>query len=67
MMTCKALLEQLDDLIADTLAPEARAHADEHLRACPPCLVLMQTYEITIRLTRQLSTHDAEPRASATP
>jgi hypothetical protein len=55
MMTCRAFLEQLDDLVADTLPPELRSQADDHLRICPPCVIVMQTYQVTIRLTRQLS------------
>jgi hypothetical protein len=55
MMTCRGFLEQLDDLAAKTLPPEAQRLADDHLLACPPCLVILQTYQVTIRLTRQLS------------
>ncbi len=54
MMTCRALLEQLDDLVANVLSPEERCDSEDHLRACPPCAVMVETYQITIRLTRQL-------------
>jgi hypothetical protein len=55
MMSCRCFIEQLDDLMAGTLEEGEQAEADGHLRACPPCVVLMQTYALTIQLTRQLS------------
>jgi anti-sigma factor RsiW len=54
MMTCRELVEQLLDFISDELGPEHRACICEHLCSCPPCEVLVQTYRITIRLSRQL-------------
>jgi hypothetical protein len=54
MMTCRELAEHLLDFVAEDLSPEHRARICEHLCKCPPCGVLVQTYQITIRLSRQL-------------
>jgi len=53
-MTCRELAELLIDFVSGELAPEYRAHLEEHLRLCPPCVTYMETYRITIQLTRRL-------------
>jgi anti-sigma factor RsiW len=54
MMTCRELVEHLLDFVAEELSPEHRERICEHLCKCPPCGALVQTYQITIRLSRQL-------------
>jgi anti-sigma factor RsiW len=54
MMTCRQLVEQLLDFVSEDISPELRACICEHLCSCPPCEVLVETYKITIRLSRQL-------------
>ena len=61
MMTCRELVEHLLDFVGDELAPEHREKIVEHLCKCPPCEALVETYQITIRLSRQL------PRAPLPP
>jgi hypothetical protein len=54
MISCRELLELLLDYLAEEL-PET--HCDEirqHLCACRRCEVFVQTYQITIHLTRKL-------------
>lgn len=59
-MTCRELAELLMDLVADDLPPERRREADGHLCECPPCKAYVETYRLTIQMTRRLPRH-AEP------
>jgi anti-sigma factor RsiW len=53
-MTCRELAEHLLEYVAGELAADQRAYLEEHLRDCPPCVVYLETYELTIRITRRL-------------
>ena len=57
MMTCRELVEHLLEFVAEELSPEHRERIREHLCRCPPCEVLVETYQITIRLSRRLPRH----------
>ncbi len=54
MMTCRELVEQLLDYVSNELPPECCERIRDHLGKCPPCVVLLETYQITIRLSRRL-------------
>lgn len=54
-MTCRELIEFIMDYLEGELPPEVRAHIEEHLHLCPPCVHFYQSYQITIRITRQLA------------
>jgi anti-sigma factor RsiW len=53
-MTCRDLIELLIDYVSDELPPERRQYLEQHLSLCPPCLAYLETYRLTIKLTRQL-------------
>lgn len=53
-MKCRELAEFLVDYIAGELSTEQAEHIKEHLELCPPCVRFVETYEVTIRLTRKL-------------
>jgi anti-sigma factor RsiW len=53
-MTCRELAELLIDYVAGELEPEKSEHVKQHLVLCPPCEIYIQTYQVTIRLTRKL-------------
>jgi anti-sigma factor RsiW len=53
-MTCRQLAELLIDFVSGELPPEQRDHLEKHLRLCPPCVTYLETYQITIKLTRKL-------------
>jgi anti-sigma factor RsiW len=53
-MTCCELTQLLLDFLDGTLADEQRRQVEEHLGKCPPCVVYVETYQITIRLSRRL-------------
>jgi anti-sigma factor RsiW len=54
MMNCRRLVELLIDYVADELPPDVRQHIDQHICFCAPCQVYLETYQVTIRLTRKL-------------
>lgn len=54
MITCRELVEFLIDFVSNELPPEHRARVEQHLKRCPPCVTYVETYQLTIRLTRQL-------------
>jgi anti-sigma factor RsiW len=54
MMTCRELAEALIDFVSGELPEEHRARIEHHLRMCPPCVTYVETYRLTIRLTRRL-------------
>ena len=53
-MTCRQLAELLIDFVSDELPPERRALLEHHLSKCPPCLNYLESYQVTIKLTRRL-------------
>jgi anti-sigma factor RsiW len=61
MITCRELVEQLLDFLCDELPPECCERIRAHIGTCPPCGILVETYQITIRLTRQLPRHPLPP------
>jgi anti-sigma factor RsiW len=59
VLTCREFVEFLDAYLAGQLPPDVRARFDQHLAACPSCIVYTQTYRATIRLARQTFESDA--------
>lgn len=53
-MTCRELCEMLLDFCNGELDNEICDCIREHLKLCPPCVAYVETYEITIRLSRSL-------------
>ena len=53
-MTCRELSELLLDFLAGELDAEQCQHIRAHLDCCKPCVTYMETYQITVRLSRQL-------------
>jgi anti-sigma factor RsiW len=54
MITCRELAELLIDYVSGELSPEQRQRLDHHLLMCPPCVTYLETYKVTITLTRRL-------------
>jgi anti-sigma factor RsiW len=54
MITCRELCQLLIDFVADELSEEHRTLVEKHLCLCPPCVTYVETYKLTIQLTRQL-------------
>ena len=54
MMTCRELASLLIDYVSGELTPENQQSLQEHLQLCPPCVTYLETYHLTIKLTRKL-------------
>jgi len=61
-MTCRELTELLNDFVSGDLLPEHRERLQQHLNDCPPCLVYLETYKLTIKLTRSLPCQPLPPQ-----
>jgi anti-sigma factor RsiW len=51
-VTCRELVAFLVDYLEGTLPAERRAAFEEHLRLCPGCTEYLDSYQATVRLTR---------------
>jgi anti-sigma factor RsiW len=64
-MTCREMAELLIDYVSGELAPELSDHIRQHLCRCPPCGVYLETYQLTIKITRQLPPAPVPPELMA--
>ncbi|MFI5318677.1 MAG: anti-sigma factor family protein [Myxococcota bacterium] len=48
-LTCRELIEFLDDYVDDALAAPERARFDDHLGRCPACVRYLRSYQGTLR------------------
>jgi hypothetical protein len=55
MITCRQMVELLLDFLEDALSPDCCEQIREHLRCCPPCVTFVETYRVTITLSRRLT------------
>ena len=53
-MTCRECTEFLLEFLAGELQGDLCERIRQHLERCPPCITYVETYQITVRLTRQL-------------
>lgn len=63
-MTCKDVIEFLDDYVAARLSADERARFDEHLALCPPCRDYLKTYQDAIALGRAVLTGEEDATAA---
>ncbi len=61
-MTCRELVELLCEFIDGELPEEKRCLVEQHLGACPPCVVYLETYQLTIRISRKLPSQPPPPQ-----
>jgi anti-sigma factor RsiW len=61
-MTCREFAEILIDFLTGELDEERRRNSEQHLDICPPCVAYLETYRLTIHLSRRLP-QDALPPA----
>jgi anti-sigma factor RsiW len=54
MITCRELTELLLEYLAGELSADRQQHIETHLGLCPPCVYLLETYQVTIKLSKQL-------------
>jgi anti-sigma factor RsiW len=65
MSPCLELAEALLDLVAGEVPPDRKAHFDGHLRDCPACVALLESYRYTIHVARLLSPAPLPPACAA--
>lgn len=52
LLTCKQLIDFLDDYVDEALSQDERAEFDRHLALCAPCVAYLESYRETVRLGR---------------
>ena len=53
-MTCREMIDLLLDYCSGDLDNALCQQLREHLDMCPPCVTYLETYQITIRVSKQL-------------
>ncbi len=51
-MTCREVLDFLDDYVADGLPPASRHDFDRHLSVCPSCVAYLDSYRETTKMAK---------------
>lgn len=52
MMTCRKIIEFLDDYVAGALPPKRVRKFEKHLDLCPCCKVFLESYRQTLHIAR---------------
>jgi anti-sigma factor RsiW len=66
-LTCRRLIEFLDDYIEDSLPPAVRRDFDRHLAICPSCVAYLDGYRRTMALGRRALAPTDEPADAHVP
>ena len=61
MMTCRELLEVLLEFVSGELSEDQVQRIKQHLDKCPPCVGILNTYQLTMQLVRQLPANPLPP------
>lgn len=56
MITCKHLIDTLDEYLSGTLPEAARSSLDQHFAACPPCRAYVDQYRKTVEALKAART-----------
>jgi anti-sigma factor RsiW len=62
-VTCKELLDLLNDYVGEELVVEQRQTVEFHMTGCKDCTIRVETYRHTVRLARALPRCDKLPAA----
>ncbi len=62
-LTCRELIEFLDEYVAGELAAAQREHFDDHLARCPSCVRYVRGYQGTLRAVAQAFAPESAPPA----
>ena len=57
-LTCRDLIDFLRAYLDDELPPALRRRFEDHLDACPPCLLYLDSYRETVSLAAQAGDED---------
>ncbi len=67
-MTCRELVDFLDDYVAGDLAADVRGRFEAHLTECRDCVVYLRSYRDSVRLLRDAGRDlDAEAATDVPP
>jgi anti-sigma factor RsiW len=61
MMTCRECAELLLEYLEGALDTEQAQRLQRHLADCPPCVIFVETYRLTITMTRKLPCGELPP------
>jgi anti-sigma factor RsiW len=61
MMTCRECAELLLEYLEGELDAQQAQRLQRHLEDCPPCVTFIETYRLTITMTRQLPCGELPP------
>jgi predicted anti-sigma-YlaC factor YlaD len=64
-LSCREVVEILDDYLAGAMAATERARVERHLAECEGCLNYLEQLRTTIRLTGRLTEQAVPPEAMA--
>jgi anti-sigma factor RsiW len=64
-MTCRECAELLMAFVEGELDAAQREFFEKHLQECQPCIAYMESYKITIQLSRQLTAVQLPPEVAA--
>jgi hypothetical protein len=53
-LTCREVVESVTDYLTDSIATPERASFEQHVHACPWCLIYLDQMRQTVALTGQL-------------
>jgi predicted anti-sigma-YlaC factor YlaD len=59
VITCRQLIDFIADYLAGELDVESGALFERHLEVCPSCLAYLDSYVVTMTITRHLDDEDA--------
>jgi predicted anti-sigma-YlaC factor YlaD len=60
-MTCRELAELLSDYLEGELAQEMCVTIRAHLEVCPECVYFVESYQLTIQISRRLPAAEVPP------
>ncbi len=61
LLTCKDLLEGLNDYLDETADESLRSHIEEHLTECPNCWVIVDTTKKTLKVYKGMDVQPLPP------
>lgn len=66
-LTCRELIEFLDDYVAGNQPAEVRRHFEDHMKCCASCHDYLRTYRDTINISRAALNKSDAPVPTSVP
>jgi anti-sigma factor RsiW len=58
---CRQLCDLVFEYVSGELSADRRELLEAHLKVCPPCVIYVETYRLTISLSRKLCCRSLSP------